>query len=214
MSDALLTELFELLRIPSVSSGHGDRADLERAAAWVCELVTTGGGRAGVVETAGNPLVAGELRSPRPDAPTVLIYGHYDVQSAEPIDAWTSPPFEPTLRDGRIYARGASDDKGNFLPLLHVACRLGRRGELPVHVRVLVDGEEEVGGDSAARWVLADERGADCAIVFDCDMRGPASRRRTAGRGRGAVAFRGRRTKLLRAVLGRRLAGPERDRRR
>ena len=76
----------------------------------------------------------------------------------------------PEVRDGRVYARGASDDKGNFLPLLHVACALARRGELPVHVRVLVEGEEEIGGRGVGRWVRDDERGADCAIVFDSRM--------------------------------------------
>ena len=120
--------------------------------------------------TAGNPLAVGELRSFRADAPTVLIYGHYDVQSVAPIEEWHSHPFEPEVRDGRIYARGASDDKGNFLPLLHVACRLALAGELPVHVRVLVEGEEEVGGHHALDWLEADERGADCAIVFDSGM--------------------------------------------
>ena len=75
----------------------------------------------------------------------MLAYGHYDVQDAGPARAWDSPPFEPTERDGRLYARGAADDKGNFLPLLHVACELARAGELPVNVRFLVEGEEEIG---------------------------------------------------------------------
>ena len=79
-------------------------------------------------------------------------------------------PFEPEVRDGRLYARGASDDKGNFLPLLHVACRLALAGELPVHVRVVVEGEEEVGGHHALDWLEQDTRGADCAIVFDSGM--------------------------------------------
>jgi acetylornithine deacetylase/succinyl-diaminopimelate desuccinylase-like protein len=112
----------------------------------------------------------GELRAARDGAPTVLIYGHYDVQSVGDPGAWVSPPFEPTARDGRLYARGASDDKGNFLPLLHVACEMARAGELPVNVRVLVEGEEEAGGESVAEWVRADQRGADAAVVFDSDM--------------------------------------------
>ena len=87
------------------------------------------------------------------------------------------PPFEPDIRDGRVYARGAADDKGNFLPLLHVACELARAGKLPVNVRVLVEGEEESDGDAASRWLAADERGADCAIVFDA---GPADERTPA----------------------------------
>jgi acetylornithine deacetylase/succinyl-diaminopimelate desuccinylase-like protein len=168
--DSLLDELHAWLRIPSISSGDGAPADLERAARWVCDRIEEAGGTAEVVQTPGNPLAVGELRSSRADAPTVLIYGHYDVQSVAPVEEWHSDPFEPEVRDGRLYARGASDDKGNFLPLLHVACRLALAGELPVHVRVLVEGEEEVGGHTALDWLEADERGADCAIVFDSGM--------------------------------------------
>jgi acetylornithine deacetylase/succinyl-diaminopimelate desuccinylase-like protein len=168
--DPLLDELNAWLRIPSVSSGDGDPLELERAARWVCDRIEESGGTASVVPTAGNPLAVGELRSFREDAPTVLIYGHYDVQSVAPISEWHSHPFEPEVRDGRLYARGASDDKGNFLPLLHVACRLALANELPVHVRVLVEGEEEIGGHHALDWREADERGADCAIVFDSGM--------------------------------------------
>ncbi len=145
MDDALLEELTDWLRIPSISTGDGDPADVRRAAEWVVERVRAAGGDAEVVETNVHPLAVGELKAARADAPTVLIYGHYDVQSVGDPGAWESPPFEPTVRDGRLYARGASDDKGNFLPLLHVACELARAGELPVNVRVLVEGEEEVG---------------------------------------------------------------------
>src|SRR6476619_5119157 len=167
---ALLDDLIDWLQIPSISTGGGDPADLERAAAWVVERVRGAGGQADVVATRGNPLAVGELRAAADDAPTVLIYGHYDVQSVGDEAAWTTPPFAPDIRDGRIYARGAADDKGNFLPLLHVACAMARDGALPVHVRVLIEGEEEVGGASVASWVRADERGADAAIVFDSGM--------------------------------------------
>ena len=170
MPDSLLDALDAWLRIPSVSSGDGAPEDLERAARWVCDRIEEAGGTAEVVATAGNPLAVGELRASREDAPTVLIYGHYDVQSVAPVEEWHSHPFEPEVRDGRLYARGASDDKGNFLPLLHVACRLALAGELPVHVRVLVEGEEEIGGHNALDWLEQDARGADCAIVFDSGM--------------------------------------------
>jgi acetylornithine deacetylase/succinyl-diaminopimelate desuccinylase-like protein len=170
VSDALLAELTDWLRIPSISSGGGDPQDLVRAAEWVCDRVREAGGSAEVVPTKGNPLAVGELRSSREDAPTVLIYGHYDVQSPNPLEAWTTPPFEPSQRDGRLYARGASDDKGNFLPLLHVACELARAGDLPVHVRVLAEGEEEIGGHNVLDWIEADARGADVAVVFDGGM--------------------------------------------
>jgi acetylornithine deacetylase/succinyl-diaminopimelate desuccinylase-like protein len=167
----LIDELTDWLRIPSISTGGGDPADLLRAADWVCERVTAAGGTA-EPDTAygGNPLAVGELPAANADAPTVLIYGHYDVQSVGDESAWTTPPFEPSIRDGRIYARGAADDKGNFLPLLHVACGLAREGRLPVNVRVLVEGEEEAGSQAVAKWIAADERGADCALVFDAGM--------------------------------------------
>ncbi|MEA2428234.1 MAG: hypothetical protein QOF37_1862, partial [Thermoleophilaceae bacterium] len=139
----LLEELTDWLRIPSISTGDGDPADIARACDWVCERVRAAGGECEpVVVGGGNPIAVGELRANRDDAPTVLIYGHYDVQSPGPLEAWETPPFEPEVRDGRIYARGACDDKGNFLPLLHVACALATAGELPVNVRVLVEGEE------------------------------------------------------------------------
>jgi acetylornithine deacetylase/succinyl-diaminopimelate desuccinylase-like protein len=171
VNQALLDELVDWLRIPSISTGGGDPENLERGAAWAAERVRSAGGTAELVRIgSGNPLVVGELRAAREGAPTVLIYGHYDVQGPEPVDAWQSPPFEPTVRDGRLYARGAADDKGNFLPLLHVACELARAGALPVGVRVLIEGEEEVGGQSVAAWLRQDERGADAAIVFDGGM--------------------------------------------
>jgi acetylornithine deacetylase/succinyl-diaminopimelate desuccinylase-like protein len=167
----ILDELTDWLRIPSISTGDGDPADLARAAEWVVERVRAAGGSAEqIVIGGGNPLAVGELAASRPGAPTVLIYGHYDVQSVGDPAAWTTPPFEPAVRDGRLYARGACDDKGNFLPLLHVACELARAGELPVNVRVLVEGEEEIGSESVAEWVRADDRGADAAVVFDSDM--------------------------------------------
>ncbi|HEX5924056.1 MAG TPA: M20/M25/M40 family metallo-hydrolase [Baekduia sp.] len=175
MADPLLDELFDWLRIPSISTGGGDPEDLRRAAEWAATKVRDAGGEAELVTIdGGNPLVVGELRaSTGDDAPTVLIYGHYDVQGAEPLDLWTSPPFEPEIRDGRVFARGAADDKGNFLPLLHAACELAKAGELPVHVRVAVEGEEEAGGESISAWLAADERSADAAIVYDSGMAGP-----------------------------------------
>ncbi len=168
MNERLLTELTDWLRVPSISTGEGDPAALERAARWVTDRVAAAGGTGELVTIdGGNPLAVGELAAADHDAPTVLIYGHYDVQGPGVPEAWASPPFAPEIRDGRLYARGAADDKGNFLPLLHVACELAAAGALPVHVRVLVEGEEEIGGESVSSWVRADERGADAAIVFD-----------------------------------------------
>jgi acetylornithine deacetylase/succinyl-diaminopimelate desuccinylase-like protein len=167
----LLDEAVDWLRIPSISAGARDEASLRHAAEWAAVRIRLAGGTAELVPTAGGaPLVVGHLRSARKDARTVMIYGHYDVQDpGDPAD-WTSPAFEPTIRDGRLYARGATDDKGNFLPLLHVACRMAAAGELPVHVRVLIEGAEETGSDDVGEWVRADSRGADAAIVFDSGM--------------------------------------------
>ena len=170
MSD-LLDQLVDWLRIPSISTGGGDPADLRRAAEWAAGPVERAGGQAELVQIGdGNPLVVGDLRAARAEAPTILIYGHYDVQSPGSLAAWTSPPFEPEVRDGRLYARGAADDKGNFWPLLSAACDLAKSGELPVNVRVVVEGEEEAGSETITEWIRADERGADAAIVFDSGM--------------------------------------------
>ena len=172
--DALIHEAADWLRIPSISIGERNDEALRSAAEWAQRRVLAAGGTCELVDTPGGaPLVVGELRAAREDAPTVLIYGHYDVQDPGEQSDWTTPPFEPDIRDGRLYARGAADDKGNFLPLLHVACEMADAGELPVHVRVLVEGAEESGTEDVNEWVLADERGADCAIVFDSGMLDP-----------------------------------------
>jgi acetylornithine deacetylase/succinyl-diaminopimelate desuccinylase-like protein len=182
MADTLLDDLLEWLRIPSISTGGGDPAELERAAAWARDKVRDAGGEAELVRIGdGNPLVIGDLRAADPDAPTVLIYGHYDVQGEGDLALWQSPPFEPDVRDGRVFARGAADDKGNFWPLLHAACELARAGELPVNVRVAVEGEEEAGGASITRWLADDERGADAAIVYDSGMVDPETPAITVG---------------------------------
>jgi acetylornithine deacetylase/succinyl-diaminopimelate desuccinylase-like protein len=168
---SLVDELVEWLRIPSISAGARDEAALKEAAEWAADKIRRAGGTAELEPTEGGaPHVVGELRSSNADAPTVLIYGHYDVQDPGELSEWTSPPFEPTVRDGRLYARGASDDKGNFFPTLYAACELAEASELPVHVRVLIEGAEETGSDDVYNWVLADERGADAAIVFDSGM--------------------------------------------
>ncbi len=168
--DTAIHELADWLRIPSVSTAGGNPAALREAAEWARRRIVAAGGTAELAEGDHPPLVVGELRATREDAPTVLIYGHYDVQDVGDEARWTTPAFEPDIRDGRIYARGASDDKGNFLPLLLVACELADAGELPVNVRVLLEGEEETPADTAERWMEADERGADAAIVFDAGM--------------------------------------------
>jgi acetylornithine deacetylase/succinyl-diaminopimelate desuccinylase-like protein len=173
--DPLLDSLLAFLAIPSVSSGTGDPGALRDAAAFVGAIIAAAGGTVEIAETRVNPLVLAELRASRPGAPTVIAYGHYDVQAPDPIAAWTTPPFAPAIRDGMVYARGACDDKGQLLPLVWAACELARTGALPVNVRFLVDGEEEVGGRSAEDWLLADTGPADAAIAFDSRMPDPAT---------------------------------------
>lgn len=168
-------ELFELLRIPSVSTRSEHRPDIERAAEWLAASMRSAGLSAEIHPTAGHPIVLGEWRG-APGAPTVLIYGHYDVQPAEPFDLWTSPPFEPALRDGRIYARGATDDKGQlFLHVKALEAHLKTRGTLPVNVVLLVEGEEEGGGGHLVPFVErhADRLRCDAVVISDGTMLAP-----------------------------------------
>jgi len=199
-------ELEDWLRIPSVSTGGGDAEALDRACDWVLERIQAAGGTAErVVVDGSHPMAVGELRAASPVAPTVLSYGHYDVQDPGPGDAWESPPFEPTERDGRLYARGAADDKGNFLPLLHVACELARAGELPVNVRFLVEGEEEIGSESILRYLRDEAPQVDAAIVFDslmADERTPAINTGARGLVQGPVEVRTGRRDLHSGLYG------------
>jgi acetylornithine deacetylase/succinyl-diaminopimelate desuccinylase-like protein len=168
---AWLEELFEFLRIPSVSADPAHADDVRRAGEWVCEFVRRAGGEAELVPTQAQPLAVGEIPASNDGgAPTVLVYGHFDVQPPAPLGAWVSPPFEPQVRDGWIYARGAADDKGNLYLLLKAAESLARDGALPVNVRVACDGEEETGGHSIVDFLAADERGADACVIFDGPM--------------------------------------------
>src|SRR5690349_501907 len=164
-------ELAEFLRIPSVSADSTHKGDVVRAAEWVCGTVQEAGGECEVVDWKGQPLAIGELRASSGNgAPTVLCYGHFDVQPVAPLELWESDPFEPELRDSYLYCRGAVDDKCQLSMLLTAARELARAGELPVNVRFCCDGEEESGGQSIVEFLDADERGADAAIIFDSDM--------------------------------------------
>jgi acetylornithine deacetylase/succinyl-diaminopimelate desuccinylase-like protein len=169
-------ELFDFLRIPSVSTRAEHRPDVERAAEWLAGALRAAGLTAEIHPTAGHPIVLGEWRKAPAGAPTVLIYGHYDVQPAEPLDLWTSPPFEPDLRDGRIYARGATDDKGQlFLHVKALEAHLAARGELPVNVVLLAEGEEEIGSVHLRRFLEshADRLRCDAVVISDSAMFAP-----------------------------------------
>jgi acetylornithine deacetylase/succinyl-diaminopimelate desuccinylase-like protein len=165
-------ELADFLRIPSISADPAHAGHVEEAGEWVCDFVRGAGGSADLVDWEGQPLAVGELRaSTNPGAaPTVLCYGHFDVQPPAPLELWESPPFEPELRDGCLYGRGTVDDKGQLYMLLAAVRELAQAGELPVNVRVCCDGEEETGGNSIVDFLAADERGADAAVVFDSSM--------------------------------------------
>jgi acetylornithine deacetylase/succinyl-diaminopimelate desuccinylase-like protein len=164
-----MEELSEFLRIPSVSADPERSGDVMRAAEWVRDFIRAAGGDVEVVETGNKPLVIGELRASEgaDDAPTVIAYGHFDVQPPEPLELWESPPFEPTVRDGWLFARGVADDKGQLYLLLKAAALLAADGSLPVNVRFTCDGEEESGGHSIMDFLAADERGGDVCVIFD-----------------------------------------------
>ena len=172
MDQAWIDELSEFIRIPSVSADAERKGDVRRAAEWVCEFVRTAGGNAEVRDWEGHPLALGEVAasSANGDAPTIICYGHFDVQPPAPLDLWESDPFEPALRDGRLYARGIADDKGQLYMLLKAAAELRSRDALPVNLRICCDGEEETGGHSIVDFLAADERGGDACIIFDTAM--------------------------------------------
>jgi acetylornithine deacetylase/succinyl-diaminopimelate desuccinylase-like protein len=165
-------ELAEFLRIPSISADPAHKADVQRAAAWVCARVREAGGECEIVDWHGQPLAIGEIRASQDaeNAPTVLCYGHFDVQPPDPLELWESDPFEPEIRGDYLYGRGTVDDKGQLYMLLAAARELAQAGELPVNVRFTCDGEEETGGHSIVEYLEQDERGADAAVIFDSGM--------------------------------------------
>ncbi|HET8653718.1 MAG TPA: M20/M25/M40 family metallo-hydrolase [Gaiellaceae bacterium] len=172
-----LEELSELLRIPSISADPAHEADVRLAAEWVAEAVRRMGGEAELVETQTFPLVVGEVPASAgaDGAPTVLCYGHFDVQPPAPLDDWESDPFAPEIRDGWLYGRGTADDKGQLWALLKATEELAAAGELPVNVRFVCDGEEETGGHQVVEFIAADDRGADAAVIFDSAMLRPGA---------------------------------------
>lgn len=159
--------LFRLLRQPSISAqdyGMRDCAELVADTLEVCGI------RARLIPTPGNPVVFGEIAATSPDAPTILFYGHYDVQPPDPIEEWTSLPFEPTVRDGRIYARGAGDNKGQFIAhALAVHCYMQALGQVPVNIKMVVEGEEESGSPNLGQFVEANRNLLSADLVFVAD---------------------------------------------
>ncbi|MGZ4350605.1 MAG: M20/M25/M40 family metallo-hydrolase [Solirubrobacteraceae bacterium] len=165
-------ELAEWLRIRSISADPAQAGNVRDAGEWVCAFLRRAGGEAELVDWHGQPLAIGELRASRDaaSAPTVLCYGHFDVQPEDPLELWESAPFEPEIRGDHLYGRGVADDKGQLYMLLSAARELAAAGELPVNVRFTCDGEEETGGHSILDFLDEDERGADAAVIFDSAM--------------------------------------------
>jgi len=173
--DRFLEELCGLLRIPSISTDSAHKADMYRAAEyWKELLLNAGADKAEIFETAGNPVAWGE-KIIDPSKPTVLVYGHMDVMPAEPLDQWESPPFEPQIRDGRIWARGANDDKGQSMMHAKAFELMVRTGTLPCNVRFMIEGEEEIGSPNLGRWCREhrDILNADVILISDTTMISP-----------------------------------------
>jgi len=168
--DRFRSELDDFLRIPSVSAKTEHDGDTRQAAEWLAGKLRAAGMDAELLETTGHPIVLGEWRGAGPDAPTALVYGHYDVQPPEPLEEWDSPPFEPTERDGRIYARGSADDKGQlYMHVKALEAHLATTGTLPINVVVLAEGEEEVGSRNLVPFVEAHRERLACDLVLISD---------------------------------------------
>jgi acetylornithine deacetylase/succinyl-diaminopimelate desuccinylase-like protein len=169
-ADEAVAELSDFLRIPSISALPAHAADVRAAGQWVLERLR----RAGVenlemMETGGHPVVYGDWLH-APGKPTVMIYGHFDVQPVDPVELWVSPPFEPQVRDGRIYARGANDDKGGMLaPILAIEALLATEGALPINVKLFFEGQEEIGSPTLPDFISANREKFACDMVFSSD---------------------------------------------
>lgn len=167
-----LDELFELLRFPSVSADPKYKNDVQNTAEYVAQkLKDAGADKVEICPTAGHPIVYGE-KITDPSKPTVLVYGHYDVQPPDPLELWETPPFEPTVRDGKIYARGACDDKGQFYMHVKAFELMQETGELPTNIKFMIEGEEEVGSENLGIFVKANKERlkADVVLISDTSM--------------------------------------------
>jgi acetylornithine deacetylase/succinyl-diaminopimelate desuccinylase-like protein len=166
-------ELKELLRIQSISSLSEHKEDIQKAASWISnKLKNIGMDHVEIIQTEGHPIIYADWIHQK-NAPTVLVYGHYDVQPVDPVDLWETPPFEPTIRDEKIFARGATDDKGQmFLHIKAVESLMESEGKLPVNIKFCIEGEEEIGSPHLPRF-LSDNKeklSCDAVIISDTDM--------------------------------------------
>lgn len=206
-------QLKALLRIPSVSAQPDHDADTRRAAEFIRDDLVAMGLDVELIATKGHPIVYAE-RLASPGKPTLLVYGHYDVQPPEPLEPWISPPFEPTVRDGNLYARGATDDKGQmFTHLKATEAWLKGVGSLPLNLKILIEGEEEVGGANLERFVAENRARLACdyAVISDTSQFGPGMPAITYGL-KGLAYFelivQGARTDLHSGTFGGAVANP------
>ncbi|MGR6088828.1 MAG: dipeptidase [Arcticibacter sp.] len=170
--DRFISELMDMLRIPSISADSKYKADVARCAEFVKDsLIAAGATKAEICPTEGHPIVYGE-KIIDASLPTVLVYGHYDVQPPDPLNLWTSPPFEPVIKDGKIYARGACDDKGQMFMHVKAFEAMDKNGALPCNIKFLIEGEEEVGSDHLGAFVKANKEKlkADVILISDTSM--------------------------------------------
>jgi acetylornithine deacetylase/succinyl-diaminopimelate desuccinylase-like protein len=172
MNESWRRELGEFIAIPSVSADPAHRNDVKRAGEWVCEFVRRIGGTAELTPFGERELALGRIPASNgaADAPTVLVYNHFDVQPPAPLELWESDPFELDIRGEWAYARGIADDKGQLWIVLRAAQRLAGAGALPVNLRFVCDGEEEIGGHTIVDFLAQDEGDADAAVIFDGGM--------------------------------------------
>lgn len=167
--DRFLSELLDLLRIPSVSADSNYKQDVRHAAEFICKKLQEAGADATeICETAGHPIVYGE-KIINVDLPTVLVYGHYDVQPADPLNLWDSPPFEPVIKDEKIYARGACDDKGQVYMHIKAFETMMATNSLPCNVKFMIEGEEEIGSDNLGIFVKANKEKLDANVILISD---------------------------------------------
>ncbi len=166
-------ELKELLRIPSISSLSEHKEDIQKAASWISnKLKNIGMEHVEIIQTKGHPIIYADWIH-QENAPTVLVYGHYDVQPVDPVDLWETPPFEPTIRDEKIFARGATDDKGQmFLHIKAVESLMESSGKLPVNIKFCIEGEEEIGSPNLPHFLSENKEKLSCDVVLisDTDM--------------------------------------------
>ncbi len=169
-SEKFEKELFELLRIPSVSTDSKHKGDVKKAAQFlISQLEEIGLDEVTLHETPGHPIITAQ-KCPHDDRPTVLIYGHYDVQPSDPDDLWETPPFEPTVKDGRVYARGASDDKGQaFTHVKAIEAYMKTGTDLPVNVKFILEGEEEIGSPNLVPFIKENKDLLECDMVLISD---------------------------------------------